>query len=364
MPDESPKQDAPSSAPLGAETLAGLLENDYFKLKIEEAVRARTQAELDVWWKRLVATVAIIITIVGAFGIKAYWSLEDAAGKADEVSKNLTKRTDEVDSAIRDAKRGVDSFSQTSEAVLKGFDNSQQQTAKFMEMNNQQVANLMRQSHDQISGVMADARANAHDITTRFSGAQADLKVYQSELEKKTRAAEQMLNDAGDRLKDTHDELNMLRATNEDAVKQFRTFQAEEKNERAKLADQVGGVTGKIQAVEDTLLGTGSYVIEEKSPTKIDTGGGLLVVRLKRIDPGELKEVRLEDKDGNAVLVGGRDMFNLLLQNPKRFEANGYVYTISLRYITELWLGSDQAGIQLSWKKKDMPREQITRSVE
>jgi hypothetical protein len=356
MSDESPKKDAPPTTEAAA--LAALFENDYFRLKVEEAVRQRTQTELNIWWKRMVATAAVITAVIGAFGIKAYMSLNDAAGKAEEVAKAVSSRSLEVNELVSHAKDDVSSFRKTTEQVQAGLDENRRQVADFM------------------SGAADRAGEFAQRFGTFEEGFRRDRENVDRSLTAagdRFKDADHMLSQANRALEDARKEQEGMRrdytafkeGMNED-YKSFKTSRVSDFDRFTKSeADWRNTVDKNVSSLEQKLLGGGTFVINEKSPTQLnpplaDGVRNPLTVRVKRVSSKELLGLKIQDSTGNVVV----QPVDLLVNESVSFRSGEYSYTLTLRYITELFMNSDQAGIDLTWERIHQPAAQAVQAAQ
>src|SRR5215204_916342 len=118
-----------------ARLLSNLLNDDYFKLKFDQEVRIRTQAELNTWWKRLVGIVGVILSIIAVFGIKEYISFKSTIDEAkqgieadrvkaktaiEEERKQFAESTDEVAALIKQAGLELSKMQGTAVSIKEG----------------------------------------------------------------------------------------------------------------------------------------------------------------------------------------------------------------------------------------------------
>src|SRR5688572_14393360 len=126
--------------------LSNLLKDDYFKLKLDQEVGIRTQAELNTWWKRLVGIVGVILSIVAVFGIKEYISFKSTIDEAkqgietdrvkakaaiEEGRRQFAQSTDEVAALIKQAGLELSKMQGTALSIQAG------QTANDTRLNQQ-----------------------------------------------------------------------------------------------------------------------------------------------------------------------------------------------------------------------------------
>jgi hypothetical protein len=243
------------------------------------------------------------------------------------------------------AKDDVSAFRKTTEQVQSGLDENRREVAEFMNGAADRAGEFsmrfgtfeegFRRDRDNVDRTLGEARSKFLQADEKMREVSQWLVAGQAEQEHIKKEQEDMKKRNAE----------FLSTTSKD-YEDFKTARAQ-KDEK-----WMNSVDFEVTRLKDKLLGGGSFVINEKSPTQLNPplGDGKLnplVVRVKRVKAKEVLGMTIQDSMGSIVLQPA----DLLVNSSLRFTSAGYNYTLTLRYITELLLNSDQAGIDLTWEK-------------
>lgn len=313
--------------------LSKLLNDDYFKLKLDQEVRLRTQGELNAWWKRVVGIVAVILSIVAVFGVKEYVSFKSTIDEAkqrietdrvnakvalEEGRRQFAQSTDEVAALIKEASSELSKMQGTASSIKEG-----------------QVANDAR-LNQQLNGIINAS----NEFHRRFGAFGADFDRTQSDLKENSKNVAARLQTAEEFLSKSNDVLTSVRKEQENGKKQFQT----------ELKEPFEQLKKDVKKVEDKALGSGSYIIKERMrnqeiQTATEDANQDLLIDVGRLHVDDLYDFRVTDRRG-ALLYENKD---LKIGQPIKFNSGRYAYTLTARYILRITFGSDAAGIDISW---------------
>lgn len=313
--------------------LSNLLRDDYFKLKLDQEVRIRTQAELNTWWKRLVGIVGVILSIVAIFGIKEYVSFKSTIDEAkqrietdrvkakadiEEERRQFAQSTDEVAALIKQAGLELSKMQGTALSIQAG-----------------QVANDTR-LNQQLNGVI---NASA-EFNRKFGAFSVDFERTQSDLKENSKKVATGLKNAEELLSQSSGVLTSVLREQEKGKRQFQT----------ELKAPIETLQKDVMSVKEKVFSSGSYIIKERlinqeiQTVPKDSNQDLLI-DVGRLHVDHLYDFRVTDRRGR-LLYENKD---LKIGETITFNTGKYAYTLTARYILRITFGTDAAGIDISW---------------
>ena len=333
MPD---KKVPPSASDAGA--LLTLVEHDYFRLKLDEEVRARTKAELSEWWKKLAAVAGVVVVVATAIGIKEFYSIKRFR---EDAEKNNQR---EIDDFKAHAQEERNAYKELNDADRKSIN----EKSAEIDAKARDLAGLLKSAGVEVARVQATAEA------LRQGGSVNDARV--SNL--LTAASKQLLDsaEASGALRSNIDkkenELNDLRESVRAEVgnsKKLREALADIESRRDIAFNQKVGsiedISRDVLEVKEKFYGGGTYVLKEKRLNKIKVVLGdethHLFVQVEKVSSGKLHDVKVLDERYKPV----ERFAEIAEQDSMTFDAYEYKFTLTLRFIIENTLRSDHAGI-------------------
>jgi hypothetical protein len=341
-----------------AEAIARLFEDDYFKLKVEQEVRLRTQAELDAWWKRLISIAAVIVTIIGLFGVKEYFSFqsmitdEKALLEKDRMEFQKKNEQDMLEAKAR-AKRSDDIVDEKATMLdKKGGQVADILTAAGLNLARLEgtalaIQEQQKTNNESVKTLSDEARERGISFAEKFATQTTELKNKANNVEKLQ---------------------GVLTATLNENEKKLSTFEGNETARKAEVNTKLNdfeNLKTDIAGVKDKLYGGASYVLLEKSqnPIRLILGdpnspdlnkrgkAEIIKIQVYRVHRNDISGLKIIDEDGNILV----DRPEVRVNESIKFPLSNYVFTMTLRYVTELPFRSDQAGVDLRWEKSKAP---------
>jgi hypothetical protein len=328
MPDES-----------SPDLVTKVLENDYFRLKLDEIVRVRTQANLDVWWKRVVAVAGIIGFVLTLAGVKEYLSITNTRHKIEEDSNKLLERI---------------------EADRKGFVAEIDGIRKELHQSAREQANTMSTRIAEASKEMAGIRADNEEIRRRVLKTVDEAAAGQLKTAEESGRFKQMFENGNKTLGQGEQNLNSAKALLSETQVELQRIRDEKKkrDDELKKAEEsmqgpISSLTGDVENLKAQVFGTGSYVVREKQRNPIVTGvpgsEQELIIEVGVLDADTLHNLRIY----GPKLIQVQELGDYALGRQTNFTIGKYKYSLTARYILELLWSSDAAGIDLTWSKAE-----------
>ena len=313
--------------------LSNLMKDDYFKLKLDEEVRIRTQAELNSWWKRLVGIVGIILSIIAVFGIKEYLSFKSTI---DEAKQGIEAYRVKAKEAHEEERR---QFAQSSGEVAELLEQANVELSRVqgtaLSIKEGQAANDTR-LNQQLNGVISASG----EFNRKFGAFSVDFERTQNDLRENSRNVATGLENAKVLLSKSNDVLESMKREREEEKSQFKK----------EVTDPIETMKKEVKFVKDKALSSGSFIIKERLinqeiQTDPEDSNQDLLIDVGRLHVDHLFDFRVTDRRGKLLY----DNKDLKIGEIVKFDSGRYTYTLTARYILRITFGSDAAGIDISW---------------
>lgn len=324
-----------ASADQDIETIQRLATHHYFQALVNAEVDRRTEEQLGRWWRRVAATIGIIVAITGAFGIKAAYDLNSLRDDAEaqmrvqrdgfeEQNKQYRARLDDVETLAGHTKTTIEDAKTTVEAVR-----TQQNTS------NQQLFELMNTTQERMHKIAGDFGHLAGSFTSK-----------EEELGRQASAISNRLSEADARLASTTGLLDQLKA---EAARRDEQYTKISQDVARDVDGRITGLKTDVRNLHERVFFRGSFVVREKTINVIspDGTGEQLEISTERFSKTAL--VKMAITCGDKIVYGPK---NMPAGSTVTFRSNGYRFELSLRYIREIPLEADDAQIDLTWTKE------------